>query len=114
MTDEQKTNHAFARSLSNAGLGSAFQQAVHVYAQTDGTYAWPNSREGDMLREAKREIEILGAAIIAMAEDGWLYHGVEGMDDPQTQCYNAYLLVKPNVQIEGQPAAGLGSAKGEK
>lgn len=22
----------------------------HAYAQTDGTYAWPNSREGDMLR----------------------------------------------------------------
>jgi len=37
---------------------SVFQQAIHhAYAQTDGTYAWPNSREGDMLREAKKEIE---------------------------------------------------------
>lgn len=29
----------------------------HAYAQTDGTYAFPNSREGDMLKQAKREIE---------------------------------------------------------
>ena len=37
---------------------SAFQQAIHhAYAQTDGTYAWPNNREGDMLREAKKELE---------------------------------------------------------
>jgi len=50
---------------STVGLGSAFQQAVHhAYAQTDGTYAWPNSREGDMLREAKREIERLRAALV--------------------------------------------------
>lgn len=31
----------------------------HAYAQTDGTYAFPNSREGDMLKTAKREIEAL-------------------------------------------------------
>jgi hypothetical protein len=31
----------------------------HAYAQTDGTYKWPNSREGDMLRQAKAEIERL-------------------------------------------------------
>jgi len=42
--------------------GSAFlSHAHHAYAQTDGTYAWPNSREGDMLRQAKREIEALMA-----------------------------------------------------
>jgi hypothetical protein len=33
----------------------------HAYAQTDGTYAFPNSREGDMLKTAKREIENLHA-----------------------------------------------------
>lgn len=27
----------------------------HAYAQTDGTYAFPNSREGDMLKQAVRE-----------------------------------------------------------
>lgn len=35
----------------------------HAYAQTDGTYAFPNSREGDMLKTAKREIEALHAEL---------------------------------------------------
>lgn len=35
------------------------QNVSHAYRQTDGSYAWPNSREGDMLRQAKREIEAL-------------------------------------------------------
>jgi len=34
----------------------------HAYAQTDGTYAFPNSREGDMLKQAVREF-------LAMRED---------------------------------------------
>lgn len=43
---------------------SAFQQAIHhAYAQTDGTYVWPNSREGDMLKQAKREIDAMLAQI---------------------------------------------------
>lgn len=28
----------------------------HAYAQTDGTYKFPNSLEGDMLKQAKKEI----------------------------------------------------------
>lgn len=52
-----------------------------------------------LLHEAEQEIEILGAAIIAMAEDGWLYHGAYGMDDVQTKCYEAYLRVKPSVEV---------------
>jgi len=35
----------------------------HAYAQTDGSYVFPNSREGDMLKQAKREIETLGAEL---------------------------------------------------
>jgi len=31
----------------------------HAYAQTDGTYNFPNNREGDMLKQAKKEIECL-------------------------------------------------------
>ena len=31
----------------------------HAYARTDGTYAFPNSREGDMLKRAKTEVERL-------------------------------------------------------
>lgn len=44
---------------------SVFLQNIHhAYAQLDGTYAWPNSREGDMLKQAKTEIE----AAIAQAK----------------------------------------------
>jgi hypothetical protein len=50
----------------------------HAYAQTDGTYAFPNSREGDMLKTAKREIEELHANLVGsfsgyaiMPPNGW-------------------------------------------
>ena len=29
----------------------------HAYMQTNGTYKFPNSREGDMLKQAKKELE---------------------------------------------------------
>lgn len=42
---------------------SAFLSHLHhAYAQTDGTYAFPNSREGDMLKQGKREIDALLAS----------------------------------------------------
>lgn len=44
--------------------GSAFLANLHhMCAQTDGTYRFPNSREGDMLKTAKREIEQLRSAL---------------------------------------------------
>lgn len=43
---------------------SAFLQGIHhAYAQVDGSYAWPNSREGDLLRAARAEIEALTKAL---------------------------------------------------
>ena len=37
--------------------GSIFLGNIHhAYAQADGTYAFPNSREGDMLKQAVREL----------------------------------------------------------
>jgi len=39
----------------------------HAYAQTDGSYAFPNSREGDMLKRAKVEIESLTRELSAAA-----------------------------------------------
>lgn len=37
--------------------GSIFLANIHhAYAQTDGTYAFPNTREGDMLKQAVREL----------------------------------------------------------
>lgn len=67
--EEASKANAVGQSRSPVGLGSAFQQAVrHAYAQTDGTYAWPNSREGDMLREAKRENEQLRDALTELRD----------------------------------------------
>jgi hypothetical protein len=40
--------------------GSIFLGNIHhAYAQTDGTYAFPNSREGDMLKQAVRELLVM-------------------------------------------------------
>lgn len=33
------------------------ENARHAFLQTDGTMAWPNSLEGDLLRQAHHEIE---------------------------------------------------------
>ncbi len=37
------------------------------------------------------DLEIAKAAIKAMSEDGWMFHGPEGMDDVQKICYDAYV-----------------------
>ena len=61
---------------------SPFQQAIHhAYAQTDGAYCWPNSREGDMLREAKREIDALHKEVAA-----WRSRFPELSYRPQDEC----------------------------
>lgn len=59
------------------------QNLHHAYAQTDGTYAFPNSREGDMLKQAKREIEASSGQWIhcdeRLPEDGatvWFYRAI--------------------------------------
>jgi hypothetical protein len=37
----------------------ALEHMHHAYAKTDGTYDFPNSREGDILKQAKKELEQL-------------------------------------------------------
>src|SRR5258706_12081044 len=44
--------------------------------------------------EERAKCAELEEAIIAMAEDGWLYHGVEGMSESQEKCYQAYLAIQ--------------------
>ena len=101
---------------ANDGLGSAFQQAVHhVYAQTDGTYAWPNSREGDMLREANREIERLriDAARYRWLHDSgsnWISADVEAearMNVPENHDWST------TIDATVDSLMRLGSAKGD-
>jgi hypothetical protein len=49
--------------------------------------------------------ELLESAIVAMAEDGWLYHGQEGMSEAQEKCYDAYLTIQPpNAMYTAEPA----------
>ena len=57
----------------------------------------------------KLDREMLGEAIVAMAEDGWMYHGVEGMSDAQQKCYMAYLKYK-KPEIYAQEQAAIDSA----
>ncbi len=56
------------------------------------------------LNEGLELMTLLKDAVVAMVEDGWLYHGPEGMNEAQQKCYVAYIAIKPsNAKIEGQP-----------
>lgn len=49
---------------------------------------------GDAIAARDARIAMLEAAIVAMAEDGWLMYGNEDMDAVQQLCYDAYLTIK--------------------
>lgn len=42
----------------------------------------------------RADADTYSSAIIAMADDGWLYHGPEGMSEIQQQCYDCFLKIK--------------------
>lgn len=46
----------------------------------------------------RKEAKLLSDAVIAMAEDGWLIPGPEGMSESQQKCYDAYLCVAPKEE----------------
>ena len=46
----------------------------------------------------RAENEALRKAIIAMAEDGWLAHGAEGMSEAQELCLAAYRAAGPGKE----------------
>jgi hypothetical protein len=49
---------SLASSSRTKVMKSVFLSNLHYfYAKTDGTYAFPNSNEGDLLKTAKKEIE---------------------------------------------------------
>jgi len=43
------------------GMQTAINNMLHAYLQLDGTMAWPNSREGDMLRHHFRLFQLAKA-----------------------------------------------------
>ena len=63
--------------MANVQLGSTTVKSIflehlhHAYAQTDGTYWFPNSREGDMLKQAKKEIEELEAEVKELVDEAY-------------------------------------------
>ena len=74
---------------------SAFLQGIHhAYAQVDGSYAWPNNREGDLLRAAKAEIEALSMSLA----------NAEAACDKSMACMTRWQSGKP-FDISGPEAA---------
>lgn len=55
---------------------------------------------GNALAGYAEHAAMLENAIVAMVQDGWLYHGPEGMSDAQKKCYSAYIAVTtPNAEV---------------
>jgi hypothetical protein len=52
---------------------------------------------GTALAGYSERAALLELAVVAMADDGWLAHGSEGMSEAQKVCYAAYLSVVPNA-----------------
>lgn len=74
--------------------------AKNVLARTDDLSALQEMKTRyeariEKLLEAADMCGELEDAIVAMAEDGWLHHGPEGMSEAQEKCYAAYLALKP-------------------
>lgn len=56
----------------------------------DRTHDMTDAR--DKLAAEQAYSKQLREAVVAMADDGWLYHGPEGMSKAQEKCYAAYNL----------------------
>jgi hypothetical protein len=77
---------------SGKEAGSIFLLYLHhAYAQTDGTYAWPNSREGDMLKQGSVEVVCLRAELAATVK--MLDEVIKQRDEAQEDiCYDEAML----------------------
>lgn len=62
-TQPEEPANTSARMMSSASFrGSTFLSNLHYFlAQTDGSYHWPPAATGDLLRQAKTEIEAMAA-----------------------------------------------------
>jgi hypothetical protein len=58
------------------------------------------SREAAAFRAGTERATLLESAVIAMAEDGWLTCGPEGMSEAQEKCYTAYSAIR--AELEGE------------
>lgn len=101
---EQPKRKAAARSTLAGGFGhSVFLANLHhMCAQTDGTYRFPNSREGDMLKTAKREIEQLREALRRVFVLTGNHYGIDA-SGVEVECYEISrdALNEPNPELPG-------------
>jgi hypothetical protein len=78
-------------------LGSKFNYGANMRL-SEQLAQYSNSGDfGRGLEGYAERAKLLEDAIIEMAQDGWLMHGVEGMSDAQEKCYTAYLALTTNV-----------------
>lgn len=67
---------------------------------------WQAPRKAaDALEAQQARIAELREAIKAMADDGWLYHGSEGMSEAQEKCYAVYISTDDMNAIAAHDAA---------
>lgn len=63
-------------------VASVFLRNIHYfYAQTDGSYAWPKGAVGDLLKQAKREIEAAATPPAAVEQSAGLNAKVQFLID---------------------------------
>ena len=65
----------------------------HAYAQTGGAYDFPNSREGDMLKTAKREIEYLRETLGRISR-------ADSLENARYAAFRAREVLSPNGSHE--------------
>ena len=63
------------------------------FVDTAGTFHSRLEAFKSDLNDALAERQVLVDAIRAMADDGWLAHGPEGMSEAQKMCHAAYQLI---------------------
>ena len=63
----------------------------------------PPLTEETVRQIVREDLAVLSDAVVAMAEDGWLYCGPEGLDEAQEKCLKAYRLINAvNVVAKGR------------
>lgn len=90
----------------------------HAYARTDGTYAFPNSREGDLLKQAKREVEAAAALRSALDALYRRFHAypelIPDWSSPRHAMVKAYEAAMASVHAlikEGDTQAAIDHAR---
>ena len=106
-------NGRFVKASDYKTLRSALERALaqnkRLIELHKGLMAEADKRLDEATARAEaseKDMAVFHEAIVAMAEDGWLYHGVEGLSLAQEKCRRAYLIIKPQTLGSALDAAG--------